>query len=652
MKKVYLLMSAITVGFGSFGQINHTFANEAPQKGLSKNTNTTKSENQPTTVKAAGDVLFSETFTGSAGTWTTSGANAAQWLYDIDGPNGQYSATTEKIVSPTSTTGFMIIDGDFFNAGGTSNDLTGSLVSPVIDLSTTPGAVLNFYSRYRSCCSNSFYPKVEVSTDNFATIGAEFDVTILGQGVNDDFGTAMMSVNMSTYLATATNKSNFKFRFTWDGASHYYWMVDDISVTEAPGSDLKLTSFYLADLNTSYEQTDVPTDFAGILTVQGYIRNQGYSAIPTNTQLVVTVYNATTNAVLATETGGTLAGFGDADIDTITFVTAIDLSSYAIGSYKILGDLLIPGTDVNNDNDTLSRTLKITDFYYGQRNYQKSRSIESIGTSAGTSPNADEMTIGNIMIIPAGATTLDMHGLEISIGRTTSLPVTSTNNEIEIKLFERDYTVPSIQGADAFIDMGDSRFFTLTAANIPANNAIKDVLFNFSEATGVTGPFSLEAGKAYFIGVYHGGGALKFAYAVNAADDDYSSIIYGPFTATTNAVNYFYNGTQIHTRMNFNPQLAIDAAVNNVENNGLSIGNVYPNPTNGQTTVNYSLVNESAVSIKVVDVTGKVVYTSNQGSQVAGNHKVSFDATSFTNGVYYVTINTNGTQVTKKLIKN
>ncbi len=649
MKKVYLLISAITVGFGSFGQINHTFANETPQKGLSKNTNTGKSETQAATVKTAGAILFAEPFTGSAGTWTTSGANAAQWLYDIDGPNGEYSSTTEKIVSPTSTTGFMIIDGDLFNAGATSNDLTGSLVSPVIDLSTAPGAILNFYSKYRSCCSNTFYPKVEVSTDNFATIGAEFDVTISGQGVNDDNGTKLMSVNMSSYLATATNKSNFKFRFTWDGASHYYWMVDDISITEAPDADLQLTNLYLENIVTGYEQTDIPEDFAGILTVQGIIKNQGYVAIPSNTQLVVTVYNAATNAVIVTETGGTLGGFANADSDTITFVTTIDLSTYAIGSYKILGDLLITGTDINNDNDTLSRTLNITDFYYGQRNYQVARSIESAGTSYGTSPNADEMTFGSSMIIPANATTLDLHGLEISIGRTTSLPVTSADNEIEIKLFKRDYTASTF--ATTFEDLGESRFFTLTAANIPANNAVKDVLFNFSEATGATGPFTLEANNAYIIGVYHAGGALKFAYAVNAGDDDNSSSVYGPF-GSGGTVSWFTNGTQIHTRMNFNPQLAIDASLTKVENNGLSIGNVYPNPTNGQTNVNYTLANESAVSIKVVDVTGKVVYTSNQGSQVAGNHKVSFDASSFTNGVYYVTINTDGTQVTKKLIKN
>lgn len=646
MKKVYLLISAITVGFGSFGQINHTFANMAPQKGLSKNTNTTKSEAQPATVKVAGDVLFTETFTGSAGTWTTSGTNAAQWLYDIDGPNGEYSSTTEKIVSPTSTTGFMIIDSDLFNAGGTSNDLTGSLVSPVVDLSSTPGAILNFYSRYRSCCSNAFYPKVEVSTDNFATIGAEFDVTISGQGVNDDNGSKLMSVNLSSYLATATNKTNFKFRFTWEGASHYYWMVDDISITEAPDFDLKLTNLYLADIVSGYEQTDIPEDFAGILTVQGVIRNQGYSAIPSNTQIVVSVYNAATNALIITETGGTLGIAANADIDTITFVTTIDLSAYAIGSYKILGDLLISGTDVNLDNDTLSRTLKITDFYYGQRNYQAARSIESAGTSYGTAPNADEMTFGSTMIIPASATLLEVHGLEISLGRTTSLPITSTGNEIEIKLYERDFTAADY--VSSFVDLGESRFFTLKSTDIPANNAVKDVLFNFYNATGAIGPFTLEADKAYIIAVFHAGGTSKLAYAVNASDDDNSSSVHGPFGAS-NAISWFTNGTQIHTRMNFNPALL---SVNNLENNGLAIGNIYPNPTNGQTNVNYTLANESTVSIKVVDVTGKVVYTSNQGSQVSGNHKVSFDAASFTNGVYYVTIITDGTQVTKKLIKN
>ena len=56
--------------------------------------------------------------------------------------------------------------------------------------------------------------------------------------------------------------------------------------------------------------------------------------------------------------------------------------------------------------------------------------------------------------------------------------------------------------------------------------------------------------------------------------------------------------------------------------------------------------------IHVVDVTGKIVYSSNEGTQNNGSHKLNIDASTFTNGVYYVTVSTDETQVTKKMIKN
>ena len=64
------------------------------------------------------------------------------------------------------------------------------------------------------------------------------------------------------------------------------------------------------------------------------------------------------------------------------------------------------------------------------------------------------------------------------------------------------------------------------------------------------------------------------------------------------------------------------------------------------------LTNSTTVTVKVVDVTGKIVYSSNEGTQNNGSHKLNIDASAFTNGVYYVTVSTDETQVTKKMIKN
>jgi hypothetical protein len=109
---------------------------------------------------------------------------------------------------------------------------------------------------------------------------------------------------------------------------------------------------------------------------------------------------------------------------------------------------------------------------------------------------------------------------------------------------------------------------------------------------------------------------------------------------------WYYQTSTPYVRFNFDPSLAVDE-----NQSAISIGNVFPNPTSGETTINYSLANASNVNVDVVDITGKIVYSMNNGTELEGSHKVSFNAASFSNGVYYVTISTDEATVTKKFIK-
>ena len=62
--------------------------------------------------------------------------------------------------------------------------------------------------------------------------------------------------------------------------------------------------------------------------------------------------------------------------------------------------------------------------------------------------------------------------------------------------------------------------------------------------------------------------------------------------------------------------------------------------------------NSSDISVEVLDVTGKVVYSVAKDTKVAGQHSVNIDATAFKSGIYYVTLSSNEGKVTQKLIKN
>ena len=60
----------------------------------------------------------------------------------------------------------------------------------------------------------------------------------------------------------------------------------------------------------------------------------------------------------------------------------------------------------------------------------------------------------------------------------------------------------------------------------------------------------------------------------------------------------------------------------------------YPNPFSRSTTLAYTLAERSDVSLKVYDVTGRLVATLANGSQDAGTHRVLFDAGMLASGTY------------------
>ena len=77
----------------------------------------------------------------------------------------------------------------------------------------------------------------------------------------------------------------------------------------------------------------------------------------------------------------------------------------------------------------------------------------------------------------------------------------------------------------------------------------------------------------------------------------------------------------------------------------------YPNPFNPSTVISYQLPKADDVTIKVYDITGRLLATLLNSSQNAGKHSVTFDASRLASGMYLYRINTqNGYSETKKMI--
>jgi hypothetical protein len=97
-------------------------------------------------------------------------------------------------------------------------------------------------------------------------------------------------------------------------------------------------------------------------------------------------------------------------------------------------------------------------------------------------------------------------------------------------------------------------------------------------------------------------------------------------------------------------QLQLTVSINDIDNNIANVSDLYPNPTNGLTNVDLSLVKNANVSIQVVNMMGQVVSSQDCGQKTAGMHKLTINATDLTSGIYFVTVKAGNSTSTSKMI--
>jgi hypothetical protein len=154
--------------------------------------------------------------------------------------------------------------------------------------------------------------------------------------------------------------------------------------------------------------------------------------------------------------------------------------------------------------------------------------------------------------------------------------------------------------------------------------------------------------------------------------DDFSQVIFdvNDNAAATNGdtvwtpqeawLPFAFNGQEIYIGFNHdaNDMFILyldDMAIVEAENLGFAENvnarfvALYPNPTNSLTNVSYSLAKNSTVSVSVIDVTGKVVYTATEGNKAAGNNKLQIETSNLANGAYFINLNVDGKVITQKL---
>jgi hypothetical protein len=84
--------------------------------------------------------------------------------------------------------------------------------------------------------------------------------------------------------------------------------------------------------------------------------------------------------------------------------------------------------------------------------------------------------------------------------------------------------------------------------------------------------------------------------------------------------------------------------------NSFELKQNYPNPFNPSTSIRYSMPLAGHVTLKIYDITGKIVATLADGYETAGNHLVNYDASHLASGIYIYSLNADGFRESKKMI--
>jgi len=98
--------------------------------------------------------------------------------------------------------------------------------------------------------------------------------------------------------------------------------------------------------------------------------------------------------------------------------------------------------------------------------------------------------------------------------------------------------------------------------------------------------------------------------------------------------------------------MLIEAQVLGMEevNNDVTVSQNFPNPVQNTTMFSYQLTKSANVTVDVLDITGRIVMSIEEGQKSAGAHRVTLDTEKLPNGTYFYTVTVDAAKTTRKMV--
>lgn len=613
---------AVTTAISLNAQVNSTMVSAR----FDKNSFVGQKAKPAVGTKAEGDVLYSNNFS-TASDWTmTAGPNHTSGDWQI------VNALTPSLVSQApsygfpaamlSTSGapFALVDSDAAGSGEVQNaELTTTNGIDVAAALSTNGSAANaalyleFTEIYRHY-QESFF--VEISNDNGAN-WTQFQVNPPAEvPVNTNSGNPEVeTINITSAIGMGNWGSQVKIRFRYQGTYDWFWGVDDVKLLEAYNNDIKVSTFFISTPVGTTQELDyfvVPesqTSFPG-LTFGANIFNKGAANQPD------VALNATDGGTYD-ETGTTVA-INSGAVDSVS-VTVPYMFPSAVGNYPVAVSTDMANTDADPANNVANYTFRRDQYAYGRDNGVAEGTINQVTSQGGTDP----FQIGNLMEI---FDDMEVSNVQIRITNTNSNAIGLPFNGIIYK-----YNAGT-QEFDYFAQTDDHE--------ITATDLNSTVVLPISG-----GSFTTLAGDLLLVCAHHYGNSstpiVGFGYAQSTGE----GTVLG-FTSDDGDPSLLFNLSSPNAIM-----IRLSDAPVGLEENALNATvNVFPNPAADKATVSFEVEDVQNATIVVTDLSGKVVNNIEVSSVLSGTNKVEINTANLAAGAYNVSLQANGSSVTKKLI--
>ena len=457
---------------------------------------------------------------------------------------------------------------------------------------------------------------ISVNGTTWVSVGSNLDKPVLSASggsayTNPDNKTINLAAALSQ-LSPGVTPTQLWVRFQWTtnypaSATNpnvwitYGWYIDDVKLVTNPTNDLAITGSDWGSVGLHYYQIPTaqvaPIDFSADI-FNGGVNNQS------NVKLNVNVNSG--------QFLGSSAPVSIVSLDTTTVTVATQFTPAAtVGTYTVTRNITADSTDdVPTNNQLADLSFNVTNFIYARDN----------NTIAGSTSNGtDPFETGNLYDIFQDA---ELKAINVRLPNGTNGATVGT------EIYTRLYSIDPVSGD--FVFESESSPLILAANNLNTNLVIElDPYVN------------VTAGTTYLavVGAYSSG--LRVSNAGTSPAQ--TSFLLDGNDITTSTL--YYQTSTPYVRLNFDPVLGLD----NQEQVQQVV--IMPNPSNGVASLQFDLLNPSDVAISVLDVSGKEVQNTQMNQLTAGTHDVTLESTKWNSGVYFVTIVSNGTTMTKKFVK-